>query len=229
MRLVHGRAATPDADRAATATMLDRTVASGDAMLRVWTPHRQVAFGRRDSHAAGYDTAREIAEDRGFPATERSVGGHAVAYTGTTIAFAHTQPIGDPRDGLQARYDATLQTLERALVSLGTDVTRGEPPESFCPGSHSLQADGKIVGIAQRVRNRAALVSGIVVVEEPVEIGTVLDPIYDALDIPFDPDSVGSISNAGGPADPAPVAWAIETAFVGDGTRSVLPIGRLSE
>lgn len=229
MKLVRGRAATPTADRTATATMLDRTAERGEPALRVWTPHRQVAFGGRDAAEGGYDAAREAAQERGYTPTERSVGGRAVAYTGTTLAFAHARPIEDPRRGLNERYDAATATVRLALTTLGVDVTAGEPPESFCPGSHSLQADGKVVGIAQRVRSGGALVAGIVIVDDPAAIGAVLDPVYDALGVPFDPRSVGSVSGAGGPADPGAIARALEDAFVGDDTRKVLSVGEFVE
>ncbi|MCL9814742.1 lipoate--protein ligase family protein [Natranaeroarchaeum aerophilus] len=225
MKLVRGRAATRAADRAATAAMLDRTAENRQPALRVWTPHQQVTFGRRDANEDGYEAARAAARKRGFTPTERSVGGRAVAYTGTTLAFAHARPIDDLRQGLGDRYDDATTTVQQALAGLGVDATAGEPPEAFCPGSYSLQADGKLVGIAQRVRSGAALVSGIVIVDDCTAIGDVLDPVYDTLGVPFDPHSVGSVASAGGPAEPGAVARALENAFVGDETRTVLSVG----
>lgn len=226
MQVVRGRAETPEDDRAATARMLDRTGERGIPALRVWTPHRQIAFGRRDAAAAGYDEAREIASKNGFVPVERSVGGRAVAYTGTTLAFAHARPIADMRRGLTDRYDEASETVTGALRELGVDAEDGEPPDSFCAGSHSLQSEGKLVGIAQRVRETAALVAGIVIVADHEEIAAVLDPIYDALDVPFDPASVGSVVRAGGPDDPDTVARAFEDAFAGGRSTSSVSIGR---
>ncbi|WP_129112606.1 lipoate--protein ligase family protein [Halegenticoccus tardaugens] len=216
MRVIRGRAASREADRDVTAEMLRRTAETGTPAIRAWTPHRQVAFGRRDAHAAGYDRARRAAEERGFPPVERSVGGRAVAYTGeTTLAFALAVPVEDLRVGLDERYEDATETVLRALRGLGADVEGGEPPASFCPGRHSLRADtgGKIVGIAQRVTQGAALVSGCVLVDEREELVDVLVAVYGALDVPFDPDSVGSVAAAGGPSDPEAVARAIEEGF----------------
>ncbi|WP_122088343.1 lipoate--protein ligase family protein [Halalkalicoccus subterraneus] len=217
MRVLRGRAESIEADRRVTAGMLERAGETRKPAVRVWTPHRQLAFGRRDANEPDYGEAYEIAEKRGFPPVERSVGGRAVAYTGTTLAFAHVIPIDDPREGLNARYDGASERVREALASLGVTVERGEPPESFCPGAHSLSTDGKIVGIAQRVTSRTALVSGIVVVADRGEIAGVLSPVYNALSISFDPDSVGSVARAGGPDDPERVARAIEDRLV-DGT-----------
>jgi lipoate-protein ligase A len=216
MRVLRGRARDPTTDREATAAMVDRTADTGEPGFRAWTPHRQVAFGRRDAAESGYEAARRHAERHGFPAVQRSVGGRAVAYTGTTVAFARSVPVPDIRTGLDDRYEAAVDGVCRALERIGVHPERGEPPATFCPGDHSVQADGKIAGIAQRVRRGAALVAGVVVVADHDAIAAVLDDVYPALGVPFDPESVGSVARAGGPADPAAVVDALEWAFVDD-------------
>ena len=213
MHVVHGRAPGIEADRAAVDAAVELATDTDTPVLRVWTPHRQVAFGRRDAREDGYDSARAIADRRGYPPIERSVGGRAVAYTGTTVAFAVVVPTADPRSGIGARYDAATSGVVRALRTLGVPAHRGEPDAAFCPGEHSVQAHGKIVGIAQRVRRDAALVSGIVVATDHEELAAVLDPVYDALSLPFDPDSVGSVARSGGTADPDPVIDALFDVF----------------
>lgn len=216
MRVVRGRAETPAADREATAALLARTEATGEAGLRVWRPHRQVAFGRRDAAGTGYDRAREAARDHAFEPVERDVGGRAVAHTGETLAFGYTVAGDDPRSGIQSRYRGITSLLQRAIESVGVGARRGEPDAAFCPGQHSLQRGGKIAGIAQRVRREAALVGGCVTVRaaDEGEIAAVLDSVYGALDVPFDPRSVGSVEGAGGSSDPGEVAQAIEDVFV---------------
>ena len=221
MRVLRGRAASIDTDREATAEMLSAVAADGDAAVRVWTPHRQVAFGRRDAREDGYEAAREAASDRGFPPVERSVGGRAVAYAGTTLAFALAEPIDDLREGLDDRYERATAAIERALREVGAETERGEPDDSFCPGTHSLQCDGKVVGIAQRVRQDAALTAGVVITDERDAVAAVLDDVYGALGVPFDPDSVGSVAAAGGTGDPERVRTAIEREFVGDADAAV--------
>jgi len=230
MRIVNGQAGSPAADREATRDLLETVGESGEPAVRAWTPHRHLAFGRRDANEAGYEAARVAAEERGFTPVERSVGGRAVAYTGTTVAFASLQPLEDPRSGLTERYEAAVETVVDALAALGIDAQPGEPPDSFCPGEYSVQAPaatgepGKVAGIAQRVTADAALVSGVVVVTDEDEIRAVLEPVYDALDVPFDPDSVGSVAAAGGPADPEPVTRALEDTLVGEREATVTPL-----
>lgn len=219
MRVVRGRAASIEADREVTVTLRDDVAETGEPAVRAWTPHRQVAFGRRDANTEGYRWARDAAEDRGFPPVERSVGGRAVAYTGTTVAFVRIDPVDDPRRGLDGRYESAVAALQGALAELDVDADRGEPPAAFCPGDHSLSAAGKIAGVAQRVGSRSALTAGVVVVRDRDEIAGVLNPVYEALGVPLDPASVGSVAAAGGPDDPATVARAVEDALVGDRER----------
>ncbi|WP_436910957.1 lipoate--protein ligase family protein [Halosimplex marinum] len=220
MRVYRGRADTIEADRAVSERLVERVADEREPAVRVWRPHRQVAFGRRDVRAEGYDEARAVAEERGFPAVEREVGGRAVAYTGSTVAFARVRPAADPRSGLTERYDAATADLLDALDSLGVDAREGEPADSFCPGTHSVQADcggraRKLAGLAQRVRADAAVVAGVLLVRDHAEIAAVLDPVYAALDVSFDLGTVGSVTRAGGEADPDAVVGAVERALVG--------------
>ena len=220
MRVLRGRAGDIESDRRRTRALVERVGETDEPALRVWTPHRQVAFGRRDSREGGYERARRAAEAAGFPAIERRVGGRAVAYTGSTVAFARAEPVADIRSGLTDRYEAATTDLQVALRRLGVASCPGEPPDSFCPGTHSLQTmgeeGGKIAGVAQRIGRGAALVAGVVIVDSSTEIAAVLETVYDALEIPFDPATVGSIEHAGGGPGREEVLAEIERALVGD-------------
>ena len=183
MRVLRGRAATIEADHDRTDAMVERVVETGEPALRVWTPHRQIAFGRRDANAAGYDRARQIARDRDYTPVERRVGGRAVAFTGTTLAAVYADPDVD-RTAIHSRYETAIERYRRALDSLGVDAREGEPPEAFCPGTHSLRASGKLAGLAQRVRRDVALTAAVVVVADdgPADPDAVAAAIVDAHD-----------------------------------------------
>ena len=237
MRVYRGELATPAADREPTADLL-ASAAGGVPAVRVTAPPRQVAFGRRDAREAGFEAAKRAASEAGFRPVERDVGGRAVAYTGSTLSFGVAVPTGDGRGSIDSRYEVATETLRDALRDLGADVARGEPSAAFCPGDHSLRVGermdddggGKIAGLAQRVRADAALVAGALVVSaaDPEPIASVTEPVYDALGVPFDPESVGSVAEAGGPDDPDAVARAVEAAFVdgawGDGERRIVRV-----
>ena len=210
MHLLRGRAADPETDFERTREMADTVAEDREPALRVWRPHRQVAFGRRDTNSDSYDRARQAARDRGYTVIERAVGGRAVAYTGSTVSFSLAVPTEDPRGTIDDRYEWAKAAVRRALADCGVTVRTGEPDAAFCPGSHSLQAGGKIAGLAQRVRRSVAVVGGIVVVRDHQAIAEVLAPVYGALGVPFDPQSVGSVANAGGTDDPDRVIAALE-------------------
>lgn len=223
VRVLRGRKPTIDADRAASERLLE-VAADGQRAVRVWTPHRQVAFGRRDARREGYERAREAADERGFPPVERGVGGRAVAYDGSRVlAFARVEPVADFRRGTDERYERLTADVESALTALGVESVRGEPDDSFCPGAHSLSLEAggsrrKVVGIAQRVTSDAALVSGILLVEASDELRDVLKAVYDALEVPFDPTSVGGVTGDSG-ASVETVRSALESALVGERER----------
>jgi octanoyl-[GcvH]:protein N-octanoyltransferase len=225
MRLVRGHAKTPETDRDASRRVLEWVAEHDETAIRAWQPPRHVAFGRRDANEPGYEEAVQRAIFHNYPAVERSVGGRAVAYTGTTVAFARYEPIDDPRSGIDERYEAMTSDVEVVLERVGVEPTRGEPPHSFCPGDHSLQADGKIVGLAQRVTADAAITSGVLVLDDHEEIAMIIGDVYDALDVPFDPDSVGSIERSGGEVEA--VLPALETALQRGESPTVLPLRQI--
>ena len=216
MHLFRGRATDPVQDRELTAQLLE-SADGGVPAVRVWAPPRQVAFGRRDSRKPGYERARRAAERAGFTPIERSVGGRAVAYSGTTLAFAVAMPRDKHSGSIDDRYTAVDRVVRCALRDLGATVASGEPAGSFCPGDHSVRVEGggKLIGLAQRVRADAALVAGCLVptVADSTALSRVLTPIYEALAVDFDPTSVGSVEAAGGPADTTSIARAVEFAL----------------
>ena len=217
MRVLRGCTTDPESDREWTASLL-RSAADGTPGIRVWTPPRQVAFGRRDARESGFERAKRRAAAVGFQPVQRNVGGRAVAYTGQTLAFAHAVPLVDGGRSIAERYELTTDVVLGSLCGLGAEVTVGEPSKAFCPGDHSIRVagGGKLSGIAQRVRADAALIAGCLVVAEDDEpaIADVTRHVYDALGVPFHPRTVGSVAAAGGTDDPKRVARALEEAFI---------------
>lgn len=227
MRVLRGRPNSIDGDRAVSAAMLE-AAARGAHLVRVWTPHRQVAFGRRDRASEGYERARSIATEAGFPPSERDVGGRAVPYDGEAIlAFGLAEPVADGRTCICQRYDRVTERVRSALASLGADLAAGEPDHSVCPGSHSLSGRGKVVGVAQRIAGDAAIAGGMVFVRRPAPVLDVLEGVYDALGVPFERESVGSVAGAGGPGDPDLVRAALETGLTDGRETTVEPVEAL--
>lgn len=165
--------------------------------VRLFRPGRIVAFGSRDVAHPGYAAAAEAAAGQGFEAIQRLAGGRAAVFTPATLAFARAVPDPEPARGIHARFADMAGRLTSALRALGVDARTGEIPGEYCPGAYSVNARGgvKIAGIGQRLVRRAAHVGGVLVVGDRIPIRDVLDPVYDALEVPWDPRTVGSVTD----------------------------------
>jgi lipoate-protein ligase A len=176
-----------------------RLVAQGELpeTLRLHHPAAVVAFGPRDRVAPGFDRAVVAARAHGFGAIERLAGGRAAVFHPGTLAFSWAVPDPSPRQGIRPRFDEVAAILAEAIRSLGVDARVGEVPGEYCPGEHSINARGrtKVVGVGQRVLAGAAHVGGVVVVTGSNRIRDVLLPVYEALDLEWDPATVGSVND----------------------------------
>src|SRR5215207_7507766 len=161
-------------------TIFDQ-VAGGSrpATVSITPSTRHVGVTRRDTFRPGFRDAVRAAGEMGYPVLVRSSGGGATAADRGTFGFSVIRPADETesRRPIRERYE-------------------------FCPGDHSIRvgdAEGgmKIVGIAQRITRRATSVGGIVLVEGERELARVLERVYSAMQLPFRPQSVGSLRRAG--------------------------------
>jgi octanoyl-[GcvH]:protein N-octanoyltransferase len=134
----------------------------------------------------------------------RSSGGGATAADRGTFGFSIIRPADEKESGrgIRERYDEAAALVLGAFSRLGVMAEVGEVCDEFCPGDHSIRVgDGeggmKIVGIAQRITRQATSVGGIVLVEGERELARVLERVYSAMQLPFRPQSVGSLRRAG--------------------------------
>ncbi|MCW3038989.1 MAG: lipoate--protein ligase family protein, partial [Solirubrobacterales bacterium] len=161
----------------------------------VFRPGPTVAFGRRDASLAGFGTAVTAAEDAGYAAVLRLGGGHAAAYDEGSVLvelITRERAVGV---GIEPRFAALAARLEEALRAVGIAPVVGELPGEYCPGRWSLHAEDsgiKLAGLAQRSIRGAALTTAVVVVEGGRRIRGVLEPVYAALGLPWDPSTAGA-------------------------------------
>jgi octanoyl-[GcvH]:protein N-octanoyltransferase len=188
----------PAMDTALSRAILERVSAGVEPeTLRIHRPGAIVAFGPRDRLAPGFSKAVEAARDRGFASILRLAGGRAAVFHEGTIAFAWVIPDAEPRERITARFEEAAQVMAAAFRRLSADARVGEIPGEYCPGAHSVNARGrtKLMGVGQRVVKRAAHVGGVVVVGGSDRIREVLVPVYDALGLAWDPNTVGSLED----------------------------------
>ncbi len=130
-------------------------------------------------------------------------GGRAAVFHEGTIAFSRATREPNPRAGTRERFAAMAETIAAALRRLGIDARVGEVPGEYCPGEWSINWAGrqKLAGIGQRVVAGGAHVGGVLVFAGEDQIREVLDPVYTALGLEWDPATAGSVAGAlGAPA-----------------------------
>ncbi|MGH2892418.1 MAG: lipoyl protein ligase domain-containing protein [Solirubrobacteraceae bacterium] len=197
--LIEGRAGDDPVLDLALATALLAQVASGrrGPVIRVYRPLPTVAFGRRDSFLEGFARAAAAARRADFTPAIRSAGGRAAAYHEECLVIDEIVPARDAMAEVDARFAAEAESQAQALRDLGIDARVGEVPGEYCRGRFSVNARGqaKLIGAAQRIISGAWLFSTVVVVGGGPCVRAVLEQVYAALGLDWDPASVGSVAD----------------------------------
>lgn len=232
MELIRGRVAErdPALEMAATHALL-RRASRGEVVsaLRIFTPTPMVAFGRRDTNRPGFPRAARACREAGFEPVVRPTGGRAVACSPAALVVDHVQRDPESLGGMDDRFEDYGAMLAGALLDLGIDARVGEVPGEYCPGAHSVNARGevKLIGTAQRMVRDAWLFSAVVVLDDAAVLQPLLGTVYDALDVRFDPGSVGSIADEG--ARVTDVEAAVVAAYDARFDLVEAPVGPLDE
>jgi octanoyl-[GcvH]:protein N-octanoyltransferase len=196
----------PALDAAVSRAVMHRVAAGAlPETLRLARPAAVVAFAKRDALAPGYSRALAAARAQGFGAILRLAGGRAAVFHEGTLELAHAAPDPDPKAGIHPRFEAEATLIARALRALGVDARVGEVPGEYCPGRWSVNAAGerKLAGIGQRVVAGGSHTGAVIVVAGADRIRTVLDPVYEALGLEWEPGTVGAVADelTGPPGD----------------------------
>jgi lipoate-protein ligase A len=173
-------------------------VAAGELppTARLHQPPREVAFGRQDVASPGYAAATAAARAAGYAAVERLAGGRAALFHEGTIAFTRAYADTEAPRRTYERFEEAAGIVAAALARLGVDARVGEVPGEYCPGAYSVNSGGerKLAGIGQRMIRGGAHVGAVLVASGEVELRRVLSPVYDALELSWDPATAGSVA-----------------------------------
>jgi octanoyl-[GcvH]:protein N-octanoyltransferase len=185
------------------------------AVLRLYRPAPTVAFGRLDALRPGYAAAVAAAREHGFEPVLRAPGGHAVAYHEGCLGIDELVSAADPIAGMHDRFAASGELLAAALRSLGVDGRVGPVPREFCPGEFTVNARGrvKLVGTAQRVVRHASLLAASVAVADAASLRRVMEDVYAALELDWDPATVGAVEDEVGGFGVAEIEAAVLAAY----------------
>lgn len=188
----------PVLDTAVSHALL-RRVARGDApeSLRLYQPDDALLFSSLDARRPGYARALELARAAGFEPVVRLAGGHAAVFLESSLAFAWATADPDASLHIRPRFEKLAGWIVAALRRLGLDARVGELAGEYCPGEFSVNLGGriKVMGVGQRVIRGGAHVGGVVTVGETERLRAVLVPIYEALELPLQPDKAGGIAD----------------------------------
>lgn len=181
-----------------------REVQSGERgpLLRLYRPDPTLAFGQRDVRLPGFELARQAAEEHGFAPLVRKAGGRAAAYHRGTLIVDHIEPQSEAIMHQQQRFEIFARLYADAFRRVGVQAEVGPIDGEYCVGEHSVHGvpgavsaishSVKLVGTAQRVISGAWLFSSVFVVENSQLLRPVLDAVYQAMEVPMNPETVGA-------------------------------------
>ena len=196
--LLQERAGSDPALDLALSTALLQMVAAGERgpALRCYRPLPTVAFSRRDTFLPGFDRAVAAARGHGFTPVIRAAGGRAAAYDEGCLILDEIMPALDSMAAIRDRFADGAALQAAALRSLGVDARVGEVAGEYCPGEFSVNARGsvKLIGSAQRIIRGGWLFAAVVVVSSADTLGPVLEEVYAALGLDWDPATTGSVA-----------------------------------
>ncbi|MET0966405.1 MAG: lipoate--protein ligase family protein [Nakamurella sp.] len=211
--------------------------AGGPESLRIYRPRPTLAFSGRDCAAPGIAAAATAAEAAGFSPVRRGPGGRAAAYHQGALCLDHVgvdvsgRSAGAPQafgpQQIRPRFIEFGELLTGALRAVGVDARLGPVPGEYCPGEFSIN-DGrghKLVGTAQRLVRGGWLFGTVILVTDPEPVRDVLIPVYDALDLDWDPQTVGAVQSTAPGVMLAEVRTAVVDAMGRLGALYPVPIG----
>lgn len=190
-------------DRPAFGTAVARAtlvrVAAGElpATLRLHRAGPVLAFSRQDRASPGFAPAERAARELGFEPVLRLAGGRAAAFHEETLACGWAVPDRRPTARTTERFRELAELLGDVLRRLGVDARVGEVPGEYCPGAWSVNARGrtKLVGIGQRLVAGGAHRGAVIVVGGSDRVRDVLTPVYEALELAWNPATAGSVED----------------------------------
>jgi lipoate-protein ligase A len=166
----------------------------GSGFLRLYQPAPTAAFSPRDTTLQHYAAAASAVQALGFQPVERRAGGQLAIYDEASLVIDLVAPHSEPRDAVMERFRQFSGVIAKVLTHLGIDARVGEIPGEFCPGTYSVNAEGriKLVGLAQRIVRRGYHLGAVISVAPSDKARAAVAQAYGILGLPFDPATFGA-------------------------------------
>jgi len=187
----------PAQDVALGPVLLRSELNEGAELIRIFAPRATAAFSRRDTKQPGFSSAARAAATLGFTPVVRACGGQMAAYHDGTIVIDHILREHNAHAGMRQRFQHFSSLHAGVLRELGLDARVGELPGEYCPGTYSVNAEGrcKIVGSAQRMTRNGWLFSSIIQVAGSGRTREVLEATHLELGYELNSATVGAIED----------------------------------
>lgn len=187
----------PASDVALGPVLLRNGLGESTELIRIFTPEATAAFSRRDTKQPGFSRAARAASALGFIPVVRACGGRLAAYHGGTVVIDHVMHEHNSHAGMHQRFEHFSSLHAEVLRGLGLDARVGELPGEYCPGTYSVNAEGrcKIVGSAQRITRNGWLFSSIIQVTGSGRIREVLEAAHREIGYALDSATIGAIED----------------------------------
>ena len=170
----------------------------GQEYLRIYRTPPVLGFTGRDCASRGIDRAARAATEHGFTPVRRAPGGRAAAYHRGAVCLDLVGGLDGAGLQITARFARFAGLAATGLRTLGVAAGVGAVPGEYCPGEYSVH-DGhghKLVGCAQRLTRSGWLFSMVVIANDAEPLRDVLVDVSAALELGFDPASVGAVEGA---------------------------------
>ena len=209
-----GTSAVEDMDIVRRALQRLKTGEAG--VLRFYRPVPTAAFAPRDITSEHYRAAAGCMRSLGFAPVERLAGGHLAVYDEHALVIDLVAPHPEPRQHIHGRFKIFAEAIATALATQGVDASIGELPGEYCPGSSSINGEGriKLVGLAQRVVGNGYHLGAVISVQHSSAAKQAVTTAYQILGLPFDPKTFGAVSDLAGLKLLERVCQAIQTSVV---------------
>ena len=169
----------------------------GAGILRFYRPKPTAAFSPRDTTLDSYAAAAEAMRALGFAPVERRAGGQLAVYDSSALVIDLVAPHDEPRADVMERFKLFSAAIASALTGLGIDARVGAIEGEYCPGSYSVNGEGriKLAGVAQRIGRCGYHLGAVISVTASDRAKAAVADAYRILGFPFAPTSFGAVSD----------------------------------
>lgn len=164
--------------------------------LRIYQPSPMLALGKLDRLSDGYDHIINYCRQINLQPVIRIAGGRAALFHERSLALAWARRESASQSfNIDDRLEPLNKIYIETLSSFGIDARQGQLEGEYCPGDSTINARGqvKLIGTGQRAVSGCGHLGSVITAEDSLRIAELIEPVYQAMDHPFDRSTCGSV------------------------------------